>query len=83
MIHTVYIYVDIFMGSYICASLIILIKEVIFVEENFAYTQDCVLVRFLYYDFNLSLISSCKKQHQLQETTSTHQLQETTCKHAF
>ena len=35
---------------------------VIFVEENFTYTQDHALVMFLYYDFNLSLISSCKKQ---------------------
>ena len=53
---------DIFTGSYIHDLLIILVKEVIFVEENFAYTQDCALVMFLYYDFNLSLISSCKKQ---------------------
>ena len=56
------VYVDIFTGSYICDLLIILVKEVIFVEENFAHTQDHALVRFLYYDFNLSLISSCKKQ---------------------
>ena len=39
-----------------------LVKKVIFVEENFAYTQDRALVMFLYDDFNLSLISSCKKQ---------------------
>ena len=53
---------DIFTGSYIRDLLIILVKEVIFVEENFAYTQDRALVMFLYDDFNLSLISSCKKQ---------------------
>ena len=52
---------DIFTGSYIRDLLIILVKEVIFVEENFAYTQDRALM-FLYDDFNLSLISSCKKQ---------------------
>ena len=40
------------MGSYIRDLLTILVKEVIFVEENFAYTPDHALVRFLYYDFN-------------------------------
>ena len=54
--------VNIFTGSYIRDLLIILVKEVIFVEENFAYTQDRALVMFLYDDFNLLLISSCKKQ---------------------
>ena len=54
---------DIFTGSYIRDLLIILVKEVIFVEENFAYTQDHALVMFLYDDLNLS---------QLQETTCEH-----------
>ena len=54
---------DIFTGSYIRDLLIILVKEVIFVEENFAYTQDRALM-FLYDNLNLSLINmrSCKKQ---------------------
>ena len=43
---------DIFTGSYIRDLLIILVKEVIFVEENFAYTQDRALVMFLHDDFN-------------------------------